>query len=84
MAMNIKSAEAEALARKVATLTGESLTAAILTSLRQRLAQLNTQADRKHLADELDAIALRAASLPLMDPRTPDEILGYDENGIPA
>ena len=83
--MNIKSAEAEALARKVATLTGESLTAAILTSLRQRLAQLNTtQADQKSLADELDAIALRAASLPLMDPRTPDEILGYDENGIPA
>ena len=83
--MNIKSAEAEALARKVATLTGESLTAAILTSLRQRLAQLNTtQADQKYLADELDAIALRAASLPLMDPRTPDEILGYDENGIPA
>lgn len=83
MAMNIKSAEAEALARKVADLTGETLTGAILNALRERLAQLDAQGRRNVLAEELDAIALRAASLPLMDPRTPDQILGYDEKGLP-
>lgn len=83
MAMNIKSAEAEALARKVADLTGETLTGAILNALRERLAQLDARVRRNALAEELDAIALRAASLPLMDPRTPDQILGYDEKGLP-
>jgi hypothetical protein len=29
------------------------------------------------------AIALHCASLPVLDHRTPDEIIGYDENGIP-
>jgi antitoxin VapB len=35
------------------------------------------------LADIL-AIADRSASRPLLDPRTADEIVGYDERGIPA
>jgi antitoxin VapB len=83
MAMNIKSAEAEALARRVAALTGETLTAAILNSLRDRLARLDASSSGEALADELDAIALRAAALPVLDPRSPDEILGYDEKGLP-
>jgi hypothetical protein len=29
------------------------------------------------------AIARRIASAPDRDPRTPDEILGYDERGLP-
>jgi antitoxin VapB len=35
------------------------------------------------LVDELDAIALPCASLPVLDDRTADEILGYDERGLP-
>jgi len=35
------------------------------------------------LADELDEIALHCSRLPVLDPRTPDEILGYDEHGLP-
>ena len=37
---------------------------------------------RQRLADELDEIALRCARLPVLDPRTPDEILGYDDHGL--
>jgi hypothetical protein len=33
--------------------------------------------------DELDAIARHAVSLPLLDPRVADEILGYDADGVP-
>ncbi len=35
------------------------------------------------LSDELDEIALHCSRLPVLDPRTPDEILGYDERGLP-
>lgn len=35
------------------------------------------------LADELDKIALHCSRLPVRNSRTPDEILGYDEHGLP-
>ena len=35
------------------------------------------------LADELDAVAHRCASLPVVDARSADEIIGYDEHGVP-
>jgi antitoxin VapB len=38
---------------------------------------------QRRLADELDEIAQHCARLPALDPRTPDEILGYDEHGLP-
>ena len=38
---------------------------------------------RKGLADELDRIALHCASLPRLDTRSSEEILGYDKNGLP-
>lgn len=38
----------------------------------------------KRLADELDEIARHCASLPLRERRTDDEMIGYDENGMPA
>jgi antitoxin VapB len=38
---------------------------------------------RRRLADELDEIALHCSALPVRDTRTADEIMGYDENGLP-
>jgi antitoxin VapB len=35
------------------------------------------------LADELEAIAEHCANLPVLDPRSADEILGYNEHGLP-
>jgi antitoxin VapB len=37
----------------------------------------------RSLADELDEIAKRCAALPGLDARSADEILGYDEHGLP-
>jgi antitoxin VapB len=37
----------------------------------------------RRLADELDEIALHSASLPILDARDADEILGYDASGLP-
>lgn len=35
-------------------------------------------------AEELMAIGRRCAALPELDPRSADDIIGYDENGLPA
>ena len=35
------------------------------------------------LADELDEIARQCSRLPVRDGRAADEILGYDEDGLP-
>lgn len=37
----------------------------------------------RSLADKLDKIAKRCAALPVLDSRLADEILGYDEHGLP-
>ena len=83
MAMSIKSADAEALARKVSAMTGENLTAAIVTALRERLERLEQTNQSDALADQLDAIAQRSAELPVIDQRSADEIIGYDDQGVP-
>ena len=38
---------------------------------------------KRRLADELDSIAMHCAALPVQDPRSAEEILGYDESGVP-
>lgn len=82
MPLNIKDNEAHILARKLAEATGESLTQAVKISLEERLARIQV-ANGPRLADLLDRIALDCASLPVLDPRLPEEILDYDENGLP-
>jgi antitoxin VapB len=82
VALSIKSAEAEQLARQISAMTGEGLTEAIANSLRERLQRLERSRQRR-LSDQLDEIALRCAALPDLDLRSPDEIIGYDEHGIP-
>lgn len=83
MALSIKSPEAEKLARELARRTGESLTEAITVALRERLKRERARPQRPDaLADKLLAIGRRVAALPVLDARTPDEILGYDEHGL--
>ena len=83
MAFSIKSPEADRLARRVARLSGENLTAAVVVALRERLERLENRTSGRSLADELDAIARRCAALPVVDARSADEIIGYDEHGVP-
>ena len=82
MPLSIKSSEAEALARRVSAITGEGLTEAITNALRERLEHLERSKARA-LADQLDDIARRCAALPDVDTRLPEEIIGYDEYGVP-
>lgn len=83
MALSVKNPEAERLARELAKKTGESMTEAILKSLRERLQRVAGRGRPIGLADQLDEIAKRCADLPIVDARSDDEILGYDEKGLP-
>jgi antitoxin VapB len=83
MPLSIKSLEAERLVREIAAKTGESLTAAIHKALEERLDRLNREQRGKTLARQLEEILQRVDRLPILDSRTPDEIIGYDENGLP-
>lgn len=84
MALNIRNPETEKLAEKLAKVTGETKTEAVRRALAERLARIRRERTGRPLADELDGIALHCASLPVLDPRTADEILGYDESGLPG
>lgn len=83
MAISIKSLETERLARELAAKTGESLTSAIQKALEERLERLRQQRRSQIVASQLEDILRRVDQLPILDSRTPDEILGYDEHGLP-
>lgn len=83
MAISLKDPEADRLARAVAAKTGETLTAAVITALRERLERLRARPPRRRLRDELRDIGERCAALPTLDERSADDILGYDDHGLP-
>lgn len=82
MPLNIENAEVDALARKLAERTGETITEAVLNALRERLERTRTGTGAP-LKEELAAIRKRCAELPVRDGRSADEILGYDDRGLP-
>ncbi len=83
MALNIRNPETEKLAAELATLTGESKTQAVTQALRDRLSRVKRCRAAHRLSDELDEIARHCASLPILDKRSDEEILGYNESGLP-
>ncbi len=85
MALSIKNPETERLARELAQATGESLTEAVTKALRERLLrEAGHKGDREQIRAEIRRIQARVAALPVLDDRTPDEIIGYDEHGLPS
>lgn len=83
MAISIKDPETDRLARALAAATGTSLTDAIREALRDRL-EREAHRTRRGIGAEIRRIQVRLAGLPVLDPRSPDELLGYDERGLPG
>lgn len=83
MALQIKDKEAEKLAGELADLTGESLTEAVVQSLRERLQREEGRIRGTHLYEEVKRIQDRVARLPVQDARSPDAIIDYDDQGLP-
>jgi len=84
MALSFKDGETDRLARELSRVTGETLTAAVRRAIAERLErERRRHGDGRPLAERLDAIAADCAALPDRDTRSPDEIIGYDEAGVP-
>jgi len=83
MHLNIKNNEAHGLATELAGLTGESLTAAVTLALRERLARERRRRRPDRIAARLMKIASQYAALADTG-RSPEEILGYDDHGLPT
>jgi antitoxin VapB len=85
MGIIIKNGQTEAKIRKLAKQTGESLTAAVERAVEERLERLGTpkrkgRVNRKRLAEHLAYFR----SLPnINEDLTDEEIIGYDDNGVP-
>ncbi len=84
MVLNIRNPEAEQLAANLARRTGETKTTAVTRALREQRNRVRHDRSGAGLADRLVAIGEECAALPLLDDRTPEEILGYDEHGLPG
>ena len=88
MALNIKDPATHDLARRLAAVTGRSMTEAERVAIEESLARAERSAasgpdEGGHVA-RLDAIARHCGALPVRRQRSEDDILGYDERGLPS
>ncbi len=83
MALNIKDPEADRLVRALAEATGESITVAARRAFAERLDRLRAQTTAPDVLSDLEAIISRGHHRATLDARSADEIIGYDEQGLP-
>lgn len=82
MALNIKDPETDRLARELAELSGLPITAAVREAIEERLAVLRSRS--RATPPGLDEIITRGRARATVDTRPEDEILGYDNRGLPG
>jgi hypothetical protein len=85
MSINIKNKEFERLLSDLKKRTGKGTTDLLLELVRKEQARLDEEREREGAAALESARMLRESwnKRPLVDPRSADEILDYDENGLP-
>jgi antitoxin VapB len=64
--------------------TGESITTAVTTAVRERLERVQGSVPREKRAKALSEIATRSGARRTRDRRSADEILGYGPDGLPG
>jgi len=87
MSMNIKNSQVHKMARELANLRECSLTEAVKFALEKALIEAkhqNAHLNTEQLEQRLTEIALHCSQLPDQDHRSVEEILGYDEMGLPS
>ncbi len=82
MALSIRNERAEKLARELAELTGHNLTLTIIEALEEKLEKVKGSRNTSNTLDNILAISERCSALPDLDLHHPEEILGYDGNGV--
>jgi antitoxin VapB len=82
VALNIKDPETDRLARELAELSGLPITAAVRGAIEERLAVLRSRL--RAAPPGLDEIIARGRARAIVDARPEDDILGYDDRGLPG
>jgi antitoxin VapB len=75
----IKNPAAHRLAEQVSKRMGVTLSDAVVSALEDKIRKTGQPVDRARI----DALTAQVALLPTLDTRSDDEILGYDNFGIP-
>jgi antitoxin VapB len=89
MSTNLIDSDTERLAQKIANVTGKSIRTVVREAITAKaeaagiLVTKNAKYSSKELIARMRALSDHCAALPVLDPRPPDEIVGYDEFGIP-
>jgi antitoxin VapB len=84
MALNIKNAETEKLVRELARRRGQGITEVLTDVLRREVERERRKLrpnDMQARMRRIDEIVKRYNSLPELDTRSDDEILGYNDQG---
>lgn len=82
MSLNIKHPEAHKLAQELAEETGETMTAAVIQAMRERLESVRRSRKQDAMFEALHEISKRSAEL-LKGPSIDHAELLYDEHGLP-
>lgn len=89
-ALHIDDPRAERLARELSERTGESVAEAVVHALEERLERKpmrrrpRTDVEREEQRAAVMQIIEDIHKLPVLDPRSPDELVGYDDDGLPG
>ncbi|WP_029010293.1 type II toxin-antitoxin system VapB family antitoxin [Azospirillum halopraeferens] len=85
MSITIKNREADSLLAELKAATGKGASQLVLELLRREAQRL--RARRVRSADDAEArmaqLHRELAARPVLDPRAPDDILDYDDSGLP-
>jgi antitoxin VapB len=84
MPLNIKDEKTYALARQLADQRGQSLTRVVHDALEREVRRLALTQKPAERLEEIHSIIDRIAGRKARDNRTADDIIGYDENGLPS
>jgi antitoxin VapB len=75
----VKNPAAHRLAEQISKRMGVTLSDAVVSALEEKIQKTGRPVNRARV----DALIDRIGALPVLDAREPDEILGYDDFGIP-
>ncbi len=82
MALNIANRKVEKKAIHASRILGVNKTAAVEIALDYYLERHQTKQEDSMVRQEAARLLDELAALPVLDNREPDEILGYDKNGL--
>lgn len=84
MSINIKNREAEALLAEIKAATGKGASQIVLELLRKEAAYRRRQQQLEERRSRIEALGRRYSARLPADPASPEEIVGYDADGLPA